>query len=352
MSIEIRLLQPHEAELANDFFNRIYNTSRPLENFKWEFFDGPCGKAIYVVAVDQVEKSRTKIVGIQCAIPLEFIGSNGQVILTAKSEDTLVDPTYRGQKIFERMYQLLFEECAKAGIKYIWGFTPAQKAFERIGFQIPFFAEQALLVLNPLKAYAHLKNLNKSNTALDRLKIFGLCFFSWVKQFQILFTKKSSLKAASLEGKNELFENFYVAENIFTLNQSGDYLNWRIEKNPFQNNYMSWKMTVADKTTADAIINIRKEIGYLEQLYASGDKDLQILIASLIKEFKTRKVAIIRALCFSSNKTLSTQANILANTGFVHLKRGSFFVWKPLTTENLIEPNKLFITRLFTQGNL
>src|SRR6478609_6485041 len=115
MPITIRLLQDHEVELANIFFNKVYQTNRPIENFKWEFLNGPFGKAIYTIAVDDSTTTHTKIVGIQCAIPIELISSKGKIVLTAKSEDTLVDPSYRGQKIFERMYELLFEECKKAG---------------------------------------------------------------------------------------------------------------------------------------------------------------------------------------------------------------------------------------------
>lgn len=349
MAISIRLLQSHEAELANNFFNTIYQTNRPIENFKWEFLDGPCGKAIYIIAIDEDEKTQTKIVGIQCAIPLEFIGANGQVVLTAKSEDTLVDPSYRGQKIFERMYQVLFDECIKAGIKYIWGFTPAQKAFERIGFEIPFIAEQALLVFNPIKAYNYLKTLNKSNTALDRLKILSLCFLSWIKHFQYLFNKKALLRKTSLNGKNELFTELYAQTNLFTIHQSPAYIDWRIRKNPFHNHYNSYQIT-SGKT--DAVVNFRGDIGYIEQLFSNNEQELQFLIPALIKEFKLNKTAIVRAMCFSSNSTLQGQINILSKAGFTHLKRGSFFVWKPLTSENLIQPQQLVITRLFTQGNL
>ena len=56
------------------------------------------------MAIDNSGSENNKIVGIQCAIPLEFTDVKGNVQLSAKSEDTLVDPAYRGQKIFERMY--------------------------------------------------------------------------------------------------------------------------------------------------------------------------------------------------------------------------------------------------------
>ena len=177
MAIQIRLLLENEIDLANDFFNAIYKTNRSIENFRWEFLDGPNGSAIYIIAIDANASQINKVVGIQCAIPIELANVKGQTVLTAKSEDTLVDPAYRGQKIFERMYDLLFEECKKAGIKYIWGFTPAKKAFERIGFEIPYQAQQGLMVLNPVGAYSYLSTLNPDNKVKDKIKIAGLPFF-------------------------------------------------------------------------------------------------------------------------------------------------------------------------------
>jgi GNAT superfamily N-acetyltransferase len=181
MAIEIRLLQDDELYFANRFFNETYKTNRSDKDFTWEFLNGPAGKALYVAAIDTAVTDRLKIVGIQCAIPLEMMCNDGTIILTAKSEDTLVDPAYRGQKLFERMYDLLFQASRDRGIKYIWGFTPAVKAFERIGFEIPFQASQALLVKRPLEASKYLSSLNAKNKRLDRLKILLLCFASYLK---------------------------------------------------------------------------------------------------------------------------------------------------------------------------
>lgn len=75
MSILIRLLQPHEYALANDFFNTTYKTNRSLKDFEWEFSRGPFGPAIYVVAIDQEVTDSIKVVGIQCAIPISLVNA-------------------------------------------------------------------------------------------------------------------------------------------------------------------------------------------------------------------------------------------------------------------------------------
>ena len=349
MAIIVRLLQESEKQLANNFFNEIYKTDRPLKNFEWEFFEGPFGKAIYVIAVDESVATRIKIVGIQCAIPIELISSMGVTVLTAKSEDTLVDPGYRGQKIFERMYELLFDECRKAGINYIWGFTPANKAFERLGFEIPFKAEQALLVFKPAAAYDYLKKLNPQNKTKDKLSILGLTILSWLKGLRNIFTSNVSLQEVTVQAKNSLFKKAYNRHDYFTLNETEAYLNWRLHKNPFQNKYKNFQSTDA---AFDALINFRKDVSYIEQVISTPGTSTKAELASLINVFRKQGTPLVRAFCFSSNEELIDQGSVLREVGFTYLKRGSYFVWKSLDDKNAISANQVLINRLFTQGNL
>ncbi|MFZ1676711.1 MAG: GNAT family N-acetyltransferase, partial [Saprospiraceae bacterium] len=144
-NIAISLLQDVDIPELLDFYNLINNDNRDKEKFLWEFYNAPAGKAIYVIAKDA---DTQKIIGSQCAIPVDLITQTGDIIHTGKSEDTLVHPDYRGLNIFENMYSMLFEKCRESGIKYLWGFTSAKKPFLRLGFTIPFDHSQSLMVLN------------------------------------------------------------------------------------------------------------------------------------------------------------------------------------------------------------
>jgi GNAT superfamily N-acetyltransferase len=357
MAIEIRLLRDDENELANNFFNEVYKTNRSIENFTWEFRSGPKGKAIYVVAVDTAEANPTKIVGIQCAIPLELISADGRTVLTAKSEDTLVDPAYRGQKLFERMYDLLLQECRKAGIKYIWGFTPALKAFERIGFKAPFQTSQALLVFNPFKSFRYLVKLNQSNSFIDKLKIFGLSFISYLKGFKRFAVSKSrfTMGQASFTSKDTMLKTFYAQQpEFFFIRQDSNYLDWRLTKNPFNNEYKNFQVTKGETALADVIVNKRAEVSYFEQILfarqASFEERLAIL-KNVLQNIGTG-TPLVRALCFETNGELREQIELLKKLGFTYLKRGNYFVWKSLDASETVSPENIFLSRLFTQGNL
>jgi GNAT superfamily N-acetyltransferase len=356
MSIVVRLMANGEGVLANNFFNAIYKSNRSLKDFEWEFIKGPAGPSIYVMAFDTSVQSAVKVVGIQCAIPIVLIGSNGESVMTAKSEDTLVDPGYRGQKIFERMYDLLFEECRKAGIKYIWGFTPARKAFERIGFDIPFQAHQALMVFHPLKAYSYLAALNDGNGLVQKIKIAGLSFSSWLLKAKAPKLNRSRylLKTVEWELNYRVLKKLTPDSKYYFLEMSPAYLSWRIFQNPFGNNYANYHCFEGDKLIAYCIINIREpRLGYIEQIIFDAQLNTaqkRQIISMIINEMRSR-VDLIRSLCFDTNEALSDQEAIYKQNGFIVLRRGAHFVWKALQENHHLDPKHLFLSRLFTQGN-
>jgi GNAT superfamily N-acetyltransferase len=353
MGIQIRLLQENELHLANTFFNTVYQSNRTQETFQWEFLDSPFGKAIYVGAIDDSFTAEIKIVGIQCAIPIELTDTEGNVVLTAKSEDTLVDPAYRGQKIFERMYEVLFEESKKAGIKYIWGFTPADKAFSRIGFSIPFKTQQALFVFNPVKAYQYLSKLNPQNKLKQKIQILGLSFLSWTKGF--FNSATASSKYAIIDGDFNLlhphFQSFYDNRKLYNLHCTPAFNSWRLIRNPYQNQYTDFLVTFKGEVIANVLCNVRGELSYIEEVLVKNDRFLVPVIKLALQKIKKRNPALVRVLCFNYNETLEVQRNAFDDVGFKTLDRGNFFVWKKLDDDR-IDHQQLFLNRLFTQGNL
>ena len=87
--VTYRLATENDYQNINDFHNRIYQKNRTMNEFRWEFHNCPFGKSIYVIATDE-----GKVVGTNCVIPIVLANSKSELILTGKSEDTLVDPEY------------------------------------------------------------------------------------------------------------------------------------------------------------------------------------------------------------------------------------------------------------------
>lgn len=139
--MEIRFASVEDGAACNHFYNEGHNKRRTMAQWEWEFVsrDFPDRNLLYVIAEDQGQ-----VIASQALIPIRMADRSG-VFWTAKSEETLVDPAYRGRQVFEKMYELLKQFAQGAGIRSIWGFTPATRAFARIGFQTPGKTSQIFL---------------------------------------------------------------------------------------------------------------------------------------------------------------------------------------------------------------
>lgn len=354
--IEIRLLKEDELEKVNNLYNHLYGNKRPLKNFEWEFLNGPAGKAIYVVAVD---KANENIVGTQCAIPLFWRSPEGEKILTAKSEDTLVDPKYRGMKIFEKMYDLLFKECEKAGVHCIWGFTYALKPFQKIGFSVPFFQQQGILVIHPFQAVEILSKLNPSNSFKDKTKIAALCLAAWVRNLLVVNSSGESISVTEekVTDKIDLLKNSTVASNYF-LWEDDTYYKWRITDNPFTNNAYS-EVTLKNskgETAVNVIVNLKKNgVGYIEQILASqGAKEqtIRVGMSKAISVMRKSGASLIRFWGFDYSVQMKGEISLLKKCGFVFVKKGTGFVFYDFKRNGKsISPDTIMLNRIYTQGN-
>jgi hypothetical protein len=355
MNYNIRLLEVQELHLANDLFKKVYLKDRSQNDFIWEFIDGPAGKAIYVGAFDG-----ERLVGTQAAIPLYFMNSNGEKVLTAKSEDTLLDPEYRGKGLFDKMYSVLFDECNKAGIKSIWGFTYAKKPFLKIGFDIPFETDNAVLVFKPFQSYRYLVSLNSQNKLKDKVKILALVGISFLKQLLLYFNFNKLNKVFISNVVNDQVEfqrKVLKSESLESLYLDNSYVDWRINKNPYGNLYKEAFMKNAeDEKIASVVYNIRPNgIGYIEQILFDpriSEKDQLIFLKSVLEEFRAHRINLVRFWGMQGNQTNQNEIKLLKKCNFIFSGRGTAFVYKKLDLKTAAPPSKLLVSRLFTQGNM
>jgi hypothetical protein len=359
-NIGISLLDESEIHLVNKFFNGIHNTTRTDEDFIWLFQSAPAGKSIYVVAKDL---DTQMIIGSQCAIPIELITAKGETILTAKSEDTLLDPNYRGLKIFDKMYQKLFEECEKRGIKYIWGFTSAQKPFLKIGFDIQYDHSQGLMVREFIPSYKYLSDLHPSKSLFAKFKMFTLCSMSMLKatkrycfkakgidKYSIIVNDKSSVLDVSKVFRDD-------SSNFFMIKQDLAYLTWRLVKNTYHKKVLNIYFMLDSQVKGNVIFNYHKDgVWYLVNDVYGNDvseaektemfrKALKLLIKQEKKDF-----SLLRTWDFSHNEYVKKEIIRRNAAGLFHLDRGISFVWKGLGNENSLNVKDFVLSRIASQG--
>lgn len=354
--IEVRLARDDEYERINDLYNKAYGNIRPFQHFRWEFMDGPAGKAIYIIAVD---KDKDQIVATQCAIPLYMSGPAGERILTAKSEDTYVDPAYRGLKIFDRLYEVLFKECKAAGIQTIWGFTYALKPFRKVGFDIPYSQLQGVYVNDIMKAYGILAGLNAENKLKQKLMIAGLCIASRLKAVvSSTATDGYTIHEELIRDKASAYPKQEWQNGTYTLWQDATYTQWRITDNPYPNEYHELTISRPDGTAvANVLVNVRRNgSGYIEQIIlrdGTTAADVKAAARAAIAHLKKAGVSLIRFWGFDYNEPLRREVSILEGCGFIFIRKGTGFVWYDYNKDNaaMIDPMRIHISRIYTQGN-
>ena len=155
--MEIRFADESDAAKCNEFYNDYYQSERTLEQWRWEFLDYTQISSLPFVVVSENDE----IVATQAFINIPLIDEKG-VFWTAKSEETLVSPKMRGKKLFEKMYEPLFSLLKRERWCSVWGFTPAVKSFERVGFKVPVSTKQLFRVFSP-KAVTNMPVIKDKN---------------------------------------------------------------------------------------------------------------------------------------------------------------------------------------------
>lgn len=367
-SVQVRLIHRDEKELCNRFFNTFHKERRTLPQWEWEFeLNTFNAKQIpFAAAIDN-----DRIVGTQALIPIKMIDRNG-VFWTAKSEETLVDPEYRGQKLFERMYDLLFHYAKEQNFACIWGFSPATKAFERLNFTLPGETKQLFM---PFSQKAIPLLLDKAQGD-EKKKSFRLIL---LRAAYLLAQSLSSLKTA-IHGKmrdhfnvktivdlneefGELTTRFVKQFGGATILRDGDYMRWRIFENPHvrsivkgvyhDNKLLGW---VAYALGDDGM-------GYLVDIIVPGDDNryspealVEVLLLEAVIGTRNMGAFGIRGWHVNDHPFDQFVTRVAKKIGFYKFEQGHTAVlYTPEAGTNRLRAEPFanwYITRIFTEGVL
>ncbi len=373
--MDIRFAHPEEGQACNDFHNRIYNDTRTYEQWRWGYIldSYPTETMPFTVVEDN-----GSIVGTQAFIMIRMIDRNG-VFWTAKSEDTLVDPNYRGQKLFEKMYALLFDYFQETRTHCIWGFTPATKAFIRLGFDIPGKITQLFMPFKNDAVIRAVKGQTPSpkDKPLSSFKKAG--YLSATAVGRVI----SSVKAAGINGKlsdkknadriiiktvstppdacGKLCEEFIAKYGGVTIYRDAEYLKWRLFDNPFIPSLL--KTAYIDDRLIGwiAYTHAPDSMGYVVDLMtAHKDNNLEhdavcLLLNEAIQDMRNSGTDGLRFWKATDHPYDVIVTDIAKRSGFFHIDRGYTTVLynnaESDRLKTLKDYNQWFINRVFTQGN-
>jgi len=364
--IKFKISTKSDGKKCNDFYNRLYQKTRSLNGWHWEFSDG--AKAKDKIPYIHIELNE-KVVGTQAYIPIQFIDSRG-VFDTGKSEETLIDPILRGQGIFPKLYDELFKISYSKNVHGLWGFTPAGKAFRKVGFTTPSTVSQ---LLRPIKADFISKFERDSSVKNPGLKSLRGKLMSMAAISVALLRMKPKIKnnisleliETAPEWIDEISQKFIQQWGGVTINRSKNYLDWRFLRNPYSSSKL-WAVYKNGQPVGFAATAIDSNIMYLVDLLIAPDcenhqvtKEAGFIIDAVLNgmhiEAKKLNVSGIRAWHGSNHPFSSLVLSRAKKAGWFHYKKGHEIVlWKndKLNINRLPDNmDEYYITRAFTEGH-
>ncbi|WP_341908103.1 GNAT family N-acetyltransferase [Polaromonas sp. YR568] len=372
--MEVRLIHESEIEACNAMHNAYYGKNRTVDQWRWEFAKWrlPDGSIPYAIVRDA-----GKLVGTQALIPIRFIDRNG-VFLTAKSEDTLIDPQYRGKNLFDSMYELLFRVAREGKIQCIWGFTPARGAFTRVGFDFPSDTSQLLL---PLSSSFLLDNFKQQGTSLSKLKqlfyeVTGFTAVAGFGTYKLLQggdkLNRDGLAAginiAALdtvpEEVSDLSHRFVARWSGMTIYRDAAYYRWRLHDNPYTPACLIGAYTGNKLVGIVAFALNHTGIGFIVDIIACSELGVahaeldQIIVSMLLCEASRRMrvmgASCVRAWSVSDHPFDRLVRDVAKKQGFFHLQRGHGVVRYTRDATNDAGPlnniHQWYVTRLYSEG--
>jgi hypothetical protein len=307
-----------------------------------------------------------EVAATQALIKIPLIDEKG-VFWSAKSEETLVSPIMRGKRIFEKMYEPLFELAKQENLHSIWGFTPAVKPFEKAGFDVPLSTKQLIKVFSPTAAsnMAALKDKGRLYKGVAWCAALGLVAKS---NFQNVFFRNDIKKNEEVrlilsadEIDDSLCENFIKNWGGTTIFRDRLFMDWRIFKNPYcQCSVLGY--FVRDKLVAFLVYSLDQDrSGYVVDIISAhpGGKQedvrvIQALLDESSKRLHAEGAHSIRAWSVTDHPFDQLVQKVACKQGFIKVNLGSpaVFYIGPDERRNSSHDdfNSWYVTRLFTQG--
>lgn len=356
--MQIEFLRDEDIEECNDFHNRAYGSKRTLVQWHWQFDPLLGGKRPFVVA-----KEGGRVVGTQALMPITMLDAAGD-ILTAKSEETLVDSSMRGKGVFQKMYEPLTAYALEQGVKAIWGFTPANKAFEGIGFHVPARTSQ---LVHPLSVRAAAAFGDSVGTGMRRAALsaaIGAASFVSAARVALASNRSRGIRLEVLEQPpaeaGALCREFVRGWGGTTILRDQAYLKWRYYDNP------AVRATLLGAYRGDTLVGWvaysldEASIGYIVDALVLRTEDAQqVLHALMLQAVLTLRAAgalAIRGWRLNAHPFDQLISKVARSLGFYLLRRGEpvvlYLAQGKNSAASLAVWDDWFVTRAYTQGEV
>lgn len=334
-----------------DFHNSYYGTSRKPEHWIWQYKTYEPSKAVFTTA-----RHNGKLIATQAMMPI-YMKVGDEPYLTGKSENTLLLPEYRGKKIMEDLYEYAVDLCRKLGIEFIWGFTPAAKAFRKFGFSVTPLTQTywrpGINFFMGLFSY-----YQKPNPIWRKIAAMGKYGLEFLINIRRLVVPKMQVhpgyqeinERINLSQLNELFSKLNeVYPGLVSPHMDDKYIEWRIRNHPlFQ--YHEYQVRQNEELLAYAFVANFEGSILISDIASIAESATTYLLQRIVMKYRRysgRFIFMINPKCCSQQNTVK----IFNKFGFKAQSTNNL-VFRDLSPSgtNEIPLDKWNITGLWTEG--
>ena len=350
---QISVKQIHEAVA---FHNDYYKDKRTTEQWKWEYMGMYPDKYVFTIS-----EHNGRIIGTQAMIPIN-INISGKIIFSGKSENTLVDPQYRGI-MFKDMYTAAMEKSKENDMVCVWGYTVLVKVWGKF---LDFFVDEeamfeSFLILNVKKTKEIIgqKEWTTKKRFIMSILTTGSYIHSSLKKGKEK-NKVSKLKEKyTIESKPRNYEDLQShyarlrekCPNLIHLEQDEKYLSWRVFNNP-NVKYTTHFLYEESELRGYCYLTNKNKLSISD--FSMENQEVGImLIRQILDSLNHEKHAFISYLGNEKNPLIANIFSLLKQFGFIKRKNDTAFVIKNILHENddiIYDTKNWYLSGLWTEG--
>ena len=334
-STQVRISEagPADAGEMTQFHNRHHRDNREPSFWLWEYVAHLPGKSVFLAA-----RERDRVVGTQGMIPIN-LRVGGEVVLTGKSEHSLIEPAFRGHGLWRRLYRQALGVCSEHGMAAVWGFTPVAEAcrgLAALGFSQYDVLDEAVTILS-VTAAARVVWGSAEPPWFKAILTLGLPFLAARQRAARWFCRR---EGGEFEFRAEPrapddFARFnerlaHAAPGVVRLELSGEYLEWRLHRHPLRRLRIRLLYHDGDIVACALVNDERRLRPVIVDIAFSAPHAGRVLLARLMDEFAADGAGIV---LLAANRKNPLGREVLAaavRLGAVRRRARSVFVVRAL----------------------
>jgi len=228
---------------------------------------------------------------------------------------------------------------------------------KRMGFEHVVKSFYGVLVLKPVGAYKNIVIHKPEIGVIEKCRIASLSFMSFLfslKKNFFISKQKNFDSNVEINDNVDLFQRATVPDNLIFLLQDKDYLSWRISANPYPVKYRSYQLSDNENTMqAQIICSIKNREAFIEQTLFDkklNRKTIYFLLKKAMESLKKENICLVRYIGFKNNFLNKMEMDRMKNIGFVFAKKGEQVCFVNLVNDPVINPENVYLSRLYKQG--